>query len=274
MNERGAALIIVLVLVVLLSVLVIEFAYVIRVDARILDYRHSDRAAYHLGRGGVNIAKEVLRLDSPMVDSLNDIWAVEFPPLADDAGIVVLTITDEDSKINVNAIVDAGGLKNDRAYAMLERLLDNAGADAGLAEAALSEILSRGGTGYSTKREFLDMEGAEVLAEYITVYTDGRININTAPDAVIAAISDSIDASLAREIVLARNSAPFGSLSQLARIPGMTEEALAEISQAGKVSSGIFTIDVAVAFSDRVKNIVAVVERRRNAFRVLYWRAV
>ncbi len=94
MKREGVALILVLVVTALLSLLVIEFAYIMRADARVSEYRQTDRKAYHLGRGGVSLGMHVLRMDSPLVDSLNDIWAGEFPPVVEEHGTVNIRISD------------------------------------------------------------------------------------------------------------------------------------------------------------------------------------
>ncbi len=274
MKQDGIALILVLVIAALLSLLVIEFSFIMRVDTRITEYRQADRTDYHLGRGGVSLAKYFLRMDSPLVDSLNDIWALEFPAITEEKGIVNIMISDEDGKINVNRLVDRSGEINTKVYGMLERLLDAAGEDPGAAAGIAEELRRRGGEGFFTRDEILGIPGAEGILEYITIYTDGAVNINTAPEIVLESLSGSIDAPLAKEIAAYRDVSPFGSLSQLAAVPGVSEDVMREISSAAKVRSEIFRIEVHVDSGGRRKSIISVVERRRSDFRVLYWRAV
>ncbi len=273
MKQDGIALILVLVIVALLSLLVIEFSFIMRADTRITEYRQADRTAYHLGRGGVSLAKYFLSMDSPLVDSLNDRWALEFPAITEEKGIVNIMISDEDGKINVNRLVDESGGINTEIYGMIERLLDAAGEDPGAADGIAEELKRRGGEGFFTRDEILGIPGAEGILEYVTIYTDGAVNINTAPEIVLQSLSGGIDASLAGEIAAYRDASPFGSLSQLAAVPGVSEAVMSEISSAAKVRSGIFRIEVHVD-SGRRKSITSVVERRRSGFRVLYWRAV
>lgn len=273
MKREGVALILVLVVTALLSLLVIEFAYIMRADTRVSEYRQNDRKAYHLGRGGVILATHVLRMDSPLVDSLNDIWAGEFPPVEEEHGMVNIRISDEDGKINVNRLVNESGGTDADVHGMLGRLLEITGSEAA-ADSVASELLARDGGAFFTKKEILDIPGAEGIFEYATIYTDGKININTASETVLEALSGSIDSALAKEIVSYRESSPFGSLSQLARVPGVSEEVMREISALAKVSSDVFTIEVSVSSCGRVKNIVSVVRRSGDDIRVLYWRAV
>lgn len=273
MKREGVALVLVLVVTALLSLLVIEFAYIMRADARVFDYRQADRKAYYLARGGVSLATHVIRMDSPLVDSLNDIWAAEFPPVEEKHGTINIRISDEDGKINVNRLVNEGGETDAVISGMLGRLLEITASDATV-DSVADELLAREGCSFFTKREILDIPGAEGVFEHSTIYTDGRININTASETVLEALAESIDPVLAREIVSYRDASPFGSLSQLARVPGVSEEVMREISALAKVSSDVFTIEVSVDSNGRVKNIVSVVRRVGGDISVLYWRAV
>ncbi len=274
MRREGVALILVLAVTVVLSVLVVEFVHIMKIDTRIMEYRQDDRTAYHLGRGGVRLAETVLNMDSPLIDSLNDIWAEDFPVLTEPGGEATVEIYDEDRKLNVNSIINRDGETDRELQAMLARLLNIRGADSSAAEKLSEELLIRGGAGFSTTKELLGIEGFELIIDCVTVYTDGRVNINTASAEVLQSLSDGIDSSLAKEIVLSRESAPFGSVSQLLAMPGMGEDTLRQISEYVKVNSGVFKINVKVSSGLREKTITAVVERARNDFRVLYWRAV
>ena len=61
------------------------------------------------------------------------------------------------------------------------------------------------------------------LRRYITVWGDGKVNINSAPRLVIESLSENMDAALAQMIVSRRKERPFESLAQLRDIPGMTD---------------------------------------------------
>lgn len=274
MKREGIALVLVLVVVALMSVLVIEFSYIMRLDSRAMEYRQEDRAAYHLSRGGVSVARRVLRADSPIIDSLNDEWAKEFPPVTEGESVVSVSISDEDGKINVNRILREDGQRDPSFYGMLERLISITGADPGAAERISEELSSREGWVFYTEGELIEIEGIEDILGYLTLYTDGRININTACEVVLECLSEHIDSSLAREISSVRENTPFGSLSQLAGIPGITRDVLREISEYAKVNSSVFRIEASADAGARRKNITAVVERGREDFNVLYWRAM
>ncbi|MBN2139100.1 MAG: general secretion pathway protein GspK [Sedimentisphaerales bacterium] len=63
----------------------------------------------------------------------------------------------------------------------------------------------------------------ERIRDYVTVYGDGMININHAPQLVIESLSEDMDPVLAAMIVKRRSEKPFESLSELRDIPGMTD---------------------------------------------------
>mgnify|MGYP006282822405 CR=1 FL=1 len=62
------------------------------------------------------------------------------------------------------------------------------------------------------------------LRPYLTCAGDGKININAAPKLVIQSLSEQIGGALAEMIVEQRQRKPFGSIAELAKVPGMTDE--------------------------------------------------
>jgi len=63
----------------------------------------------------------------------------------------------------------------------------------------------------------------ERMRDYITVYGDGKININCAPKRVIESLSEKMDPVLAQMIIDRRKFKPFGSIAELRDVPGMTD---------------------------------------------------
>jgi len=71
----------------------------------------------------------------------------------------------------------------------------------------------------------------ELMRDYVTVYGDGKININSAPKRVIESLSEKMDPVLARIIIERRKFKPFESIAELQRVPGMTESIYSEIKK-------------------------------------------
>jgi general secretion pathway protein K len=77
----------------------------------------------------------------------------------------------------------------------------------------------------------------ERIHDYITVYGDGRININCASKRVIQCLSEKMDAALAQVIIERRKIKPFESVAELRDVAGMTDSIYNAIRQTVTVSS-------------------------------------
>ena len=62
------------------------------------------------------------------------------------------------------------------------------------------------------------------MRDYLTVYGDGDVNINSAPKLVIETLTQEMDSALAQMIVARREFKPFESVIELRNVPGMTDE--------------------------------------------------
>jgi general secretion pathway protein K len=66
-------------------------------------------------------------------------------------------------------------------------------------------------------------ETLERLQNYITVYGNGKININSAPGEVIESLSEKMDPGLAQAVIDKRKLQPFKTVAQLRQFPWMTD---------------------------------------------------
>jgi len=73
------------------------------------------------------------------------------------------------------------------------------------------------------------------IRDYITVYGDGKININSAPALVIESLSENMNPVLARIIIERRRFRPFESIVELRNIAGMTESIYQDIADMATV---------------------------------------
>jgi len=123
-RRRGFALIMAIVVVSLLTLIVVEFAYEMQVEAALANNALLDLQADYAARSAVNFAKALFR--DAMVnrvtesDSFLDEWAKWTPlyqaysgqipePLEVGDATVYIQIVDEDSKINVNRLTKVAG---------------------------------------------------------------------------------------------------------------------------------------------------------------------
>jgi len=61
------------------------------------------------------------------------------------------------------------------------------------------------------------------IRDYLTVYGDGKINVNCAAKLVLESLSENMDPALAQLIIDRRKLKPFESTAELRDIPGMTD---------------------------------------------------
>ncbi len=73
------------------------------------------------------------------------------------------------------------------------------------------------------------------LRPYLTCVGDGKIDLNAAPKIILQSLSEQMDATLAEMIVRQRAAAPFKSLADLRRVPGMTESVARDIQNLATV---------------------------------------
>ncbi len=79
-----------------------------------------------------------------------------------------------------------------------------------------------------TTEELLLIKGVtpqvfECIRDYVTVYGDGKININYASKRVIKSLSEKIDTALAQMIIDQRKSKLFDNIAEVRDVPGMTD---------------------------------------------------
>ncbi len=142
--------------------------------------------------------------------------------------------------------------------------------------------------------EELESEGLELidpwapkpflgLRGYITVYGDGKVNINTAPREILEVmLQDENDdqTSLAADIISAREELAFENVSDVNDDEYLREQVLTKFMENFKVDSEFFTIlsegrvgkTADKGFVGTAVRIRAVVQRQENRIVICYWR--
>jgi type II secretory pathway component PulK len=69
----------------------------------------------------------------------------------------------------------------------------------------------------------------DCISGYVTVYGDGKININYAPELILESLSEQMDATLAQLIIDRRKFKSFESITELRDLPGMTDSIYSSI---------------------------------------------
>ena len=234
-NRRGLVLVLVLSMVALLTVMVVEFSSQRGLDIELAyNFRDSLQAQY-LARAGVEAAMALIADDDPRYDAEDEDWASFAEYLL--AASVYLegpsfsgTITDESSRIDLNALVSSAGVADEFRVAQLRRLFTLLEIDIGPEElddllnalvdwldpdsettfgaergyyAALEEPYACKDGPMDSPEEILLVAGMEPeyyygtqdyegIRDYVTTGTGGKINLNTASETVLLSLSDNI----------------------------------------------------------------------------------
>ncbi len=166
-------------------------------------------------------------------------------------------VRNEEGKWDLNSLVDGDGNLVDELAAGMARSLTLLGLDAEkdsiihrLADWVDADTVARpqGGEtgsylGYDCRNGpmesfsdcwlLLDRDGtrAQRLRKMGTLYSSGKINLNTAPEVVLASLSDEMDENLIQAIVAYRSQSRFDSIETLKKIQGMTDSIYRQIEE-------------------------------------------
>lgn len=123
-----------------------------------------------------------------------------------------------------------------------------------------------------TKELFYGTKDRPGISDYLTLWGNGKININTAEPLVLRSLSKNLDREMVEEMIAYRSNED-NDISQpgwYKKVPQMSSEVA--IDDLITTSSSIFEIKVD-AFKERMqKQCVGVLERGKNAVKVLSWK--
>jgi len=113
-------------------------------------------------------------------------------------------------------------------------------------------------------------EGFPGLRNYLTVYSDGKININTVSEPLLEAILGREYRVLARDIISRRRERPFSKVDEIKEAAG--RDIPSAILENFKVSSDFFTVLSEGRVGNMTSRVRAVIQRHDGELVVLYWR--
>jgi general secretion pathway protein K len=300
-SQRGVALLLALLTMVLLTVVVLEFTFSTQVDYRRAAMWASSRRAAEVAAGGLMLASEVLRADDALgnTDSPGDLWARELPPIDTGVGLLSVRIEDEQGKINLNELA-TGALSP--AGRRLTTLLTKLQLDPNLVGAVADWVdrnnepgpgsLSAEAEWYSRlPLPYLPRNGPmrsyaelalvrgftpDVLAKlrrFVTVLPDGeqKINVNTAPAEVLLVADPRLaDEGLVKRIVAARSMAPFVRMSTLRTVPGMEVFSEEELGRLFTVATRWFRVRATGDVTGAMRSVEALFRRDGGVSTIVY----
>jgi len=311
-NEKGIALLVTLLILVLIVALVHEVFRIGAQSAQSGAYGRDSIRCILLAEGGTGAARIVLRIDARdnQYDTLDEIWSRAALPITLGDGEVRVTLEDEERKIDLNRLMlPNGNAPDDRRLAVFQRLLDTLGIDRAVADAVVDwldndENPRVGGAEssyynglpnpYRAKNDLFDTIGelrlvrgvtAEVyekLLPFVTVSSSGMVNLNTAPKEVLMSLSAGvdlaeagpIDAKTADEIIAYRQDHPFTTASQIGNVSPFLRDLYARtlIRNMVDVRSTYFHARSSGDVGGTVRTIDAIGMRVGNEIQWRFWR--
>ena len=247
--QQGVAIITALLIVTIATTVSITIATRLQLDVRRTgNLIAQDQAQFYL-LAAEEWSQRILRQDKKdsTIDSLDESWAIELPPLPVDGGSIQGTLTDLHACINVNSLV-AGGAVDATSKARLTQLFQKLGVKNDLTQAITDwidgdlETSNPNGAedGYYLNLEtpyrtantplhsiselrlvkgFEDSETYELVKPYLCAFIlDGgemTINVNTASAEVLQSLSENMTAELAADIIERRDEQPFNDIKEL-----------------------------------------------------------
>ncbi len=288
-NQKGIALVVVLLVLALLTAMVTEFAYRVYTGTNDLyNWRDSQRLSL-LAKSGINLA---VRYIKDMNDKFSNTVDMSFKePSESFNGEIRIKIEDETGKFNLNSLVYPDGRTlNITAYKSFQRLLELLSLDKTIADRIVdwidadttpnitgSENMTKNSI-LSSVDELLLINGInrsdyDKLSPYVTVYgarDNLIINVNTAGDVVLMSLFDKskgifpVTKDKANFLILRRKNKPLSS--------GEFNSEAGTSFSANQITdtASMFSIH-AIATNGNIKRIIDMVMNKDKG-RIEYWR--
>lgn len=299
-GQKGFALVLTLIVTALMVAVLVEMIHQVSVDVSISRGFRDGQQASLLAESGITGATKLLQLalQGKNYTSLSDVWAAPVK-LDDETGTIEITIIEESGRINLNSLVSPNGAFELETQAVLKRLgkrlqipencwnaladwLDSNGETLpGGAETAYYQTLkppySAGNGKLGSLAELSLVRGftPEIIAKlqpFVTIHSDqsmsAKVNINTAPMEVVAALNDRIDDRMAVRILEERRLKPFTAIGELSRVDAQISGPLAGNAT---VNGSVFRITSLARVKETARTVEVVVRMSKGAPEVLSW---
>lgn len=297
-HQQGLALITAVLVVAIVATVATTLALGEQVWFRQAQNMNNRAQAESLRQGALNYAAILLARDGQQnkTDHLGELWAKPLPPLPVEDGMIAFSVSDAQGQFNLNNLV-RNGAPSAPDIAMFQRLLSSQGIDPGLSE-ALRDWLDPDSTaspGGAEDTEYLSLpqpyrsanqalqsvdelrlvkgfsaKHVEQLRPYVTALpVPTTVNVNTAPDQVLAALFTNLPATVLKPLTDSRVNQPFADTAQfLAQLPAGTPA-----PQAGLygVNTGYFLVTIDIRYGRLQRRTEALIERSSGKPATVLW---
>lgn len=305
-------MIITLLVITTLTGLAVAFSEDSNVELRLAAYSLHGYRAEEIARSGVQFALAALDQDEEReMDSLREPWAElekeGLPANLPEGGSLSLKVLDENGKININLLINENGEIDEARTQQVRRLFSVLGLEEKLVDPILDwldkddmeqmdgaesyyyrnlpEPYSCGNGPFLTMGQVLLVKGMRALPlsedkpsdsilNYFTIYSDGKININTAPLEVLQSLSARMDKALAQAIIDYRKDEDFERIDDLKNVPGVGGEVYNEIKGGITVKSSAFFLEAQGRFQEAQRRIRTVFLRETEKIKPIYWQVM
>jgi general secretion pathway protein K len=289
LNQKGMVLVLTLMILVLITAMVVEFAYgVYTSTSSLYNWKEAQKLSF-VSKSGISLAVKTVA-DIPRADLYKFPGKLVIPVenvLEGFSGSLIVTVEDENAKFNLNS------LRLQANVLVFKRLLRNLGLDEGIAdrvadwvdadsEPRLRDSEEGAKNAYMDSADELllikglDAKVCETLLPYVTVYgyggtEDARININTAPIPVIMSLNEAISKERAEEIVNQRKTEPFRTLGELARA-GLDSAVINSMTTTATAGPAATLRITSVSEENGIKRVIETVVNINGSGKAVYWR--
>jgi len=229
--------------------------------------------------------------DNPDVDYLGEAWSKELI-IPSTEGEIKILIVDQERYLNPNKLITEEGKINKEYFRIFERLFSILGINRELLYNIIDWIdknkTSDGGEeiykDYLAKNDYLDTPEELLLIkgfnekifygdkekdkiglkEFITTFSNGKVNINTAPKYVLMALDENIDGILADKIISERKKNPFKTVSDIRRVDGIDIRTYFRIRDIIDVKSENFIAYFDIKLGDRIYKVILLFKRNNK----------
>ncbi len=281
-----------LLIVTILVSLAVEFAYDVYINTSALSNWTNAQKASLMAKSGQTLGSNFLKKIDP-----NNTQTEIYVPVEKDLGqdtTLIIKIEDENSKININSIIQPIGTDNAATLASLQKLFEYLNIDPNLALAIADYIdpnqeprhgLRDSEDGAKNSELWsidelrlvkgIDKKTFETIRPYIAAYGKEKsvININTAKLPVLFSLCDEMTETLAQQIIDYRESTPFNKTNELFRVSGMQDISQYCTDQMTKNNINVQSSFFRIISTATVNEITRVIESIIDTFlNIQYWR--
>jgi general secretion pathway protein K len=263
-NDRGVALLIVLLVTALLIALIFEFAYGTRVSMRAaVNYRDSQRA-YFLARAGFGVFAKYPDLRKKVPHGMD---SGPIPYVSEGDTSLNIRWEDESGKISIY-----NATKTSDAYNRLTVLFDILEINTAIVD-QISTWMTEEKKRFNSLTElhrFLSDEDYRKVQDLLTVSDFSKINVNTASALVLRSLG--VKAEDAENIVRLAEQSPFDDQT-IENAPGMNPSIKGQLVYSNTLNN-IYKITSTATVGRYTKKIEAIITLTGSGFTVKYWRAI